>query len=103
MVVIVVGIATPVVQLRVLSITKSCCCPDNDHCHCPKPKPDCPGRSTAKPCHDTTVITVSAQPPTAVAAAVDSSELTVATVELDVVFHSHPHAPPPPEEPFGPS
>jgi hypothetical protein len=100
---IVVAVALPVGQLRLISIVKECCCPDPAHCHCPDHQPDAPGQPSFRPCHSSAHVVVSPEAPALAAPAV----MTAAIPAIAVVAAHHrlpsPHAPPAPSRPDAPS
>jgi len=102
-VVIVVALAVPVSQLRTVSTTVTCCCPDPAKCHCPHEKPDHSQGPSMRACHKERHDSVGPQLPSfeppelAIEVAPPRSTLAVVTLQRT------PHAAPVPDEPYGPS
>lgn len=100
---IVVAFAVPVSQLRMVSIIKSCCCPDPSTCHCPDHKPEKGEQPSMRACHNTQQIIVAAEMPS-----FRTPELAIlpASERIAIAPASplrSPHASPPPAQPDGPS
>jgi len=101
---LVVAIAVPVSQLRMISFESSCCCPDPDRCRCPDHDPtDDPAAPAIRACHNTQqAITTSPlpafEPPVVAVVAIDER-----TIEPASFPSSAPHAPPTPQRPDAPS
>jgi hypothetical protein len=102
LVAVVVALAVPVSQLRMVSVIHHCCCPDPDDCHCPKPKSDHSAK-TMGVCHGANDIVVAPQAPsftpTAVAIA-DRPAIAAVAPSLPILA---PHDAPPPTRPDAPS
>lgn len=98
---IVVALALPVSQLRLVTVIASCCCPDPDRCHCPDHGPD--GEDTSiQQCHRSAdTLESAAAPAVALAPRVELVPVRAATVVHHVV--PQPHASPVGERPRGPS
>lgn len=100
---LVVALAVPVSQLRVVAVDHACCCPDPSQCKCPDHGPDTSTSTTMRPCHGTTTVHVTPQPP---AFTTPVLALVVAPVRL-VSGPTHaiasPRAAPPPTRPDAPS
>ena len=97
------ALAVPTSQLRTVSITKSCCCPDPTKCHCPDHQKSKPGQPELRACHQTTQVHVAATlpaftPPTALPV----TQVTVVAL-APVPSHAAPHTPPTPARPDAPS
>lgn len=106
LVAILVALAVPVSQWRMVSVVKECCCPDPEKCHCPHPnpaKPDEGSQSTLRACHTTEQVVVTPQLPAFRAVSV----ALVATPPHAVALVEHavppPHPAPPPSRPDAPS
>ncbi len=97
------AVAVPTSQLRTVSITKSCCCPDPTRCHCPDHQKPRPGQPELRACHQTTEINVASTLPAFTSPAVMSvTPVTVVALAL-LPPHATPHAPPVPARPDAPS
>jgi hypothetical protein len=57
LVALVVLLAVPVAQLRMVDIEASCCCPDPDRCHCPDHEPS-NGPASFRACHSSATVLV---------------------------------------------
>jgi len=102
MVAVIVILAVPVTQLRLVTVTHQCCCPDPDNCHCPEDK-DAPSDTSIKACHESNVIVASASAPVFVAQPhedLERPETPTARAEVDL---PEPHATPSLDRPRGPS
>ena len=102
MVCVIVMLAVPVSQLRLVTERVECCCPDKNNCHCPHDV-DGPEQTTIKSCHKSSTIFASPSAPEiltpdVVALATPAERIT--TVEFAV---TQPHESPSPERPRGPS
>jgi hypothetical protein len=102
MVAIVVALAVPVSQVRLVSTVIACCCPDPANCHCPHDKPDRSTDPSVRPCHKTSHDVVSPTAPVfAHAAATTTNEpravfavsTELAFVEPDAIDPARPDAP----------
>ena len=103
LVAVVVALAVPVSQLRMVSVVHHCCCPDPDDCHCPKPDADHSNQPSMRTCHGTTDLLVAPQTPSftePVVAIVDRPATVAAAPSLPLMS---PHDPPPPTRPDAPS
>lgn len=99
---IVVALAVPVSQLRLLAVVASCCCPDPDNCHCPDHTPDHGDQAKLKQCHRS-ADTIESAAASSVALVVRSElvpQRTAAVVHHVIVA---PHTSPFVERPRGPS
>jgi hypothetical protein len=100
---IVVALAVPVSELRTISITTTCCCPDPTKCHCPDHKPDHDKQSSIRACHRTQHESVAPQLPSFSPPEV---ALAIAPPRVAYVVTGAPPAPrvaPELDEPYGPS
>ncbi len=100
---VIVMLAIPVSQLRLVSVRVECCCPDPDQCKCPDHSKGLVGKTKIEACHKTRdAITSPATEMFSVPdiAVIDVPDVHVATVEF---IASNPHEPPSPERPRGPS
>ncbi len=100
---VIVMFALPISQLRTVSITVECCCPDPTKCHCPDHEGDPGKQPTIKACHKSsqTFEAPSAPPLIEIAVeAVSAEPRVIATIDHAL---AHPHQPPSPEAPRGPS
>lgn len=103
MVAIVVAFAVPVAQLRVISVVKTCCCPDPDRCHCPDHKSDPSSQPSMRPCHNAERAFVAPELPTFRPPAVAVVPApAVAIIAVDPAIPA-PHPAPPPDRPDAPS
>jgi hypothetical protein len=100
---IVVALAVPVSQLRTFSTTITCCCPDPTRCHCPHEKPGTSDGPSMKPCHKVQHDSVSPQLPSFAAPDVALASAPPRPVAAPIALPDMPHAPPVPDEPYGPS
>jgi hypothetical protein len=103
MVAIVVALAVPVSQLRIVSVVKACCCPDPAQCRCPDHKADPSAPPSMRACHQTERVSVTPQMPAfhpPVVAVVMAP--AVARTAVDHVMPA-PHPAPPPLRPDAPS
>jgi hypothetical protein len=103
MVCVIVMLAVPVSQLRLVSTRIECCCPDPSNCHCPDHGKDTPAQDTMNACHKSSTTFASADapafsPPDVTAVAAPAEHVT--TVAFIV---TEPHEPPSPDRPRGPS
>jgi hypothetical protein len=102
MVAVIVMLAVPVSQLRIVTVNHECCCPDPDKCHCPTDK-DAPSDTSMKACHSSTELIASAAAPMFVPqdyVDVPRPVTPIATAEIQL---PKPHAPPMLDRPRGPS
>jgi hypothetical protein len=100
---VIVMFALPVSQLRTISITVECCCPDPTKCHCPDHDEDSGQQPSIKACHKSSqAFEAPAVPPfmPAVVEAVSVPARAIATVDH---LLTHPHQPPSLDAPRGPS
>ncbi|MBL0219874.1 MAG: hypothetical protein IPQ07_39165 [Myxococcales bacterium] len=97
------ALSVPTSQLRTVSITKSCCCPDPTKCHCPDHQKSRPGQPELRACHQTTEVNVAATLPAFTRPVV--MPVTEATVVglAPLSSHAAPHAPPIRARPDAPS
>jgi hypothetical protein len=103
MVCVIVMLAVPVSQLRLVSTRVECCCPDQKNCHCPDHDTDAPSQTSIKACHKSSSIVATADAPAVAVSALDvldAPTLRSTSVEFSV---SQPHEPPSPSRPPGPS
>ena len=100
---IAVALALPVSQLRVVAVEHACCCPDPERCKCPDHGPDTSTTTTMRPCHGTTTVHVTSQPPAFMppVLAVVATPVLVASVPTHAL--ATPRAEPPPPRPDAPS
>jgi hypothetical protein len=102
MVAVIVILAVPVTQLRLVTVTHQCCCPDPDNCHCPEDKV-APRDTSMKACHESNEIIASASAPVFVAQpGVDVEGPVTPTAHAEIVLPA-PHATPTLDRPRGPS
>ena len=99
---VLVALAVPVLQVRVIA-SDPCCCPDPDRCHCPDHEPGPSQQPTIRACHnpERTV----AAPELPVFAAPQAPVATVPAISVRVIDREHP-APlpaPQPRRPDAPS
>jgi len=100
---VIVLCALPVSQLRTISITVQCCCPDPTNCHCPDHDKDPSQQPTIKACHKSSQAFEAPTVPAFLSIAhevVSSPARVIATIDHDL---THPHQPPSIEAPRGPS
>ncbi len=100
---VIVVLAVPVSQLRLVSVRVECCCPDQSRCHCPDHGTQGPEAPTINVCHKTSETIASAEAPAFAApdlVAIHAPPMRIAVVEYVV---SQPHAAPSPERLPGPS
>jgi hypothetical protein len=100
---ILVALAVPMSQLRIVSIVKTCCCPDPSHCHCPDHKTDAPHQSSIRACHNSEHATVSPELPAFRAPVIAINQAPAVAVAVVAPPFSAPHAAPPPTRPDAPS
>jgi hypothetical protein len=100
---IVVALAVPVSELRTISITTTCCCPDPTRCHCPDHKPDHSKQPSIRACHRTQHEAVAPQLPSFSPPEVALAIAPPRIVHVAIAAPLAPHAAPSPEEPYGPS
>jgi hypothetical protein len=99
----VVALAIPVTQLRLVDIVKHCCCPDPDNCHCPPQKPDDSGQPAMRVCHDTSHAVISPEAPGFVAPLVAVVAPPARIAVAAPLALPTPHASPAPRRPDAPS
>jgi hypothetical protein len=99
---LVVALAVPIAQLRMLSIEKACCCPDPDSCHCPSHGADTP-QSSIRACHTTEHVIASPQVAAFVAPVVAEVVLPAVATGVPTYEIDRPHAPPAARRPDAPS
>jgi len=95
--------AVPAAQLRTITVTKSCCCPDPAHCHCPDHHGSKSSQSELKACHQSSNAIVA---PTLPAFAVPETAVAIARSVTPVSIHPwllDPHRAPAPARPDAPS
>ena len=100
---VLVMLAVPVSQLRLVSIRVECCCPDPDHCKCPDHRKSQVDDTKIEPCHKSRDVIASGTTdtfPVPEITVIDAPAVEVASVELPT---SEPHEPPSPKRPRGPS
>jgi hypothetical protein len=100
---IAVALGVPVSQLRTPDEYITCCCPDPANCHCPDHKPDPSGQPKLRACHKVQHELASSDAPS-----FTPFEVAIATPAPDAApanfaSPSAPHAPPGPDESYGPS
>jgi hypothetical protein len=102
MVAIVVALAVPVSQLRVISIIRTCCCPVASDCHCPGSKAPS-GHPSMQACHNSEHVAVAPQLPSFDAPVVAIAAVPAIAIRVTAPALSVPHAAPPPIRPDAPS
>ncbi|MBL0216732.1 MAG: hypothetical protein IPQ07_22985 [Myxococcales bacterium] len=100
---LIVALAVPVSQLRLVSETKACCCPDPRKCHCPDHKGGDPAQDTMRACHTEARLIVSPEAPAVAVPSILIVPATVVSFAPATFLLSSPHAPPPPARPDAPS
>lgn len=100
---VIVMIALPVSQLRTTSVAIQCCCPDPTRCHCPDDKGGHGPQPTMKACHKSSPAFEAPAPAPLVATAVETVTAPPRAIALTSHVLSHPHLPPSPDAPRGPS
>jgi hypothetical protein len=100
---ILVALAVPVSQWRMVSVIKECCCPDPETCHCPHPKPDDGSQSTLRACHTTEQVVVTPQLPAFRAVSVALVQMPARSSTFVEHTVPSPHPTPPPSRPDAPS
>lgn len=100
---VVVALAVPVSQLRTISTSVTCCCPDQTRCHCPHEKPGQSDEPTMKPCHKVQHDVVGPQLPSFSAPELAIALAAPRAAAAPFAVRDLPHAPPVPDEPYGPS
>lgn len=100
---LVMALAVPVAQLKMITVQTSCCCPDQTKCHCPHEKGDHGKVPSMRACHRSQNEIVSADlpaftPPMLASVDVIAPLGTTPSTPLFV-----PHASPAAEPPYGPS
>ncbi len=100
---ILLALAVPVSQLRTVTITKSCCCPDPTKCHCPDHDPHKSSQSELRACHQSQHAHVAPTTPafTHPVVAMTAAPVIPALAPLSPI--RAPHAAPPPVRPDAPS
>ena len=100
---VVVALAVPVTQLRTVSVTTSCCCPDPSNCHCPDHKVDHSNLPSIRVCHKSSHESVSPQLPSFTPAVIAIAIAAPRIARPTMIAPRVPHAPPAADEPYGPS
>ncbi len=100
---IVVALAVPVSELRTISITATCCCPDSTKCHCPDHKADPGGQSSMRACHRTRHEAVAPQLPSFSPPEVALAIAPPRVAYVAIAAPPAPRAAPELDEPYGPS
>ena len=100
---IVVALAVPISQLRTVSTTVTCCCPDPSHCHCPHEKPGSSQCPSMKTCHQERHDAVSPQLPSFTPPEVAIVLAPPRTAPAPFVAPGVPSEEPVSSEPYGPS
>jgi hypothetical protein len=100
---IVVALAVPVSELRTVSITTTCCCPDPAKCHCPDHQPDHSKQPSMRACHRSQHEAVAPQLPSFTPPALALAIAPARVASITVSLPRAPHAAPSPQEPYGPS
>ena len=95
--------AVPVSQLRTVSITKSCCCPDPTKCHCPDHCPSKGSQSELRACHQSQEVVVAPTLPAFTQPVVAIALAPVRQVAAPVHQIHEPHPAPPARRPAAPS
>lgn len=103
MVALVLALAVPASQLRTISVTHSCCCPDPAKCHCPDHDGRGPGQPVMRACHQTTHVSIAPVLPafTAPAMVILSAPVTETVAAFRPLLA--PPAAPTPNRPDAPS
>src|SRR5262249_36844607 len=99
---LVVALAVPVAQLRMMSVERACCCPDPHHCRCPSHDADTP-QSSIRACHSTEHVIASAPAAGFIAPAVAEVMLPAVAAGVPSYVIDQPHAPPAARQPDAPS
>lgn len=100
---IVVALTVPISQLRTVSTTITCCCPDPANCHCPHEKPGTSDAPSMRACHKARHDAASPQLPGFAAPAIALAIAPPRALPAPRAIPGVPHAPPVPDEPYGPS
>ncbi len=100
---IVVALTVPISQLRTVSTTITCCCPDPAKCHCPHEKPGSTDGPSMRACHKVRHDAASPQLPGFAAPAITIAIAPPRTLPAPRAIPGVPHASPVPDEPYGPS
>ena len=100
---IVVALTVPISQLRTVSTTITCCCPDQSNCHCPHTKPDSRDCPAMAPCHKERHDTVAPQLPSFTAPRTVIAIAPPRVIAEPIAAPLVPHAAPVHDEPYGPS
>lgn len=100
---VIVMFALPISQLRTVSITVECCCPDPAKCHCPDHEPDHGAQPTIKACHKSSQSFEAPSTSPVVLAAIET--LVTPPRVIGTIDHAlaNPHLPPSLPAPRGPS
>ena len=98
-----VMLALPVAQLRLVSVEKSCCCPDPDRCHCPTHDDGKSTQPSMRACHSTQHVSVTPQLPAFQAPALIATGAARVAAVVSTELLATPHAPPVPHRPSAPS
>ena len=98
-----VVLTLPVSQLRTVSITTTCCCPDPANCHCPDHKPDHSGQPAVRACHRTKHEVVAPEAPSFTSPEVAIAIAPPRVAHAAPIALSSPHETPATDEPYGPS
>ena len=98
-----VVLTLPVSQLRTVSITTTCCCPDPTKCHCPDHKADHSTDPSMRACHKSTEAHVAPQLPSFSPPQVAIAIAPAVPMRAPALAPEIPHEAPPADEPYGPS
>lgn len=100
---VIVMFALPISQLRTVTVTVECCCPDPTKCHCPDHDKDPSQQPTMKACHKSS--NAFEAPTVPQFTAVASETVTLPARAIAAIDHAltHPHLPPSLAAPRGPS
>jgi hypothetical protein len=102
LVAIVVALAVPISQLRVMSVVTTCCCPDPSHCHCPDHKSGSK-QPSVRACHKSSHDLVSPQLPAFAAPELARAPAPARAVVAIAAPVAAPHDAPTPRRPDAPS
>jgi hypothetical protein len=103
LVALLLGLAMPAATLRLATIERWCCCPDQSNCHCPDHEPTRDAQPSVGACHETQHVLTST-PVAAFTPPVVANTVAVAQVARAIVYAtSEPHDAPPPRRPDAPS
>ena len=100
---LVVALAVPVAQLRMITVQTSCCCPDQSKCHCPHEKTEHGKVPSIRACHRSQNEIVSADLPAFTPPTLASLDVIAPLGAAPNAPLFAPHATPDATPPYGPS